>query len=166
MAKFKPYDYNQMVMLPVCLSEQIIPNTLEHTIHTLIENRIDMSVFDSRYNNDDTGCYAYNPKVLLKVVLLGYARSLLSSRKLERACRENILFMALSCGQAPDHSTIASFVSSMEQEILSVFQNILLVCDEQGLLGGTCFAIDGVKLPSNASKMMSGTFDELREKKT
>jgi len=166
MAKFKPYDYNQMVMLPVCLSEQIIPNTLEHTIHTLIENRIDMSVFDSRYNNDDTGCYAYNPKVLLKVVLLGYARSLLSSRKLERACRENILFMALSCGQAPDHSTIASFVSSMEQEILSVFQNILLVCDEQGLLGGTCFAIDGVKLPSNASKTMSGTFDELREKKT
>ena len=70
MAKFKPYDYNQMVMLPVCLAEQIIPNTLEHTIHTLVENRIDMSVFDSRYNNDDTGCYAYNPKVLLKVVLL------------------------------------------------------------------------------------------------
>ena len=99
MAKFKPYDYNQMVMLPVCLSEQIIPNTLEHTIHTLIENRIDMSVFDSRYNNDDTGCYAYNPKVLLKVVLLGYSRSLLSSRKLERACRENILFMALSCAK-------------------------------------------------------------------
>lgn len=165
MAKFKPYDYNQMLMLPVCLAEQIIPNTLEHTIHTLVENRIDMSVFASRYKNDDTGCYAYNPKVLLKVVLLGYARSLLSSRKLERACRENILFMALSCGQVPDHSTIASFVSSMEQEVLSVFQNILLVCDEQGLLGGTCFAIDGVKLPSNASKNMSGTFDELREKK-
>ena len=166
MAKFKPYDYNQMLMLPVCLAEQILPNSLEHTIHTLIEYRIDMSVFDSRYDNDETGCHAYNPKVLLKVVLLGYARGLLSSRKLEKACRENILFMALSCGQAPDHSTIASFVSSMEKEILSVFQNILLVCDEQGLLGGTRFAIDGIKLPTNASKALSGTFDELHQKKT
>lgn len=166
MAKFKPYEYNQMIMLPVCLAEQILPNSLEHTIHTLIENRIDMSVFDARYNNDETGCYAYNPKVLLKIVLLGYARGLLSSRKLESACRENILFMALSCGQTPDHATIASFVSSMEKEVLSVFQNILLVCDEQNLLGGTCFALDGIKLPSNASKALSGTFAELHQKKT
>lgn len=166
MAKFKPYEYNQLIMLPVCLAEQILPNSLEHTIHMLIEHRIDMSVFDARYNNDETGCYAYNPKVLLKIVLLGYARGLLSSRKLENACRENILFMALSCGQVPDHSTIASFVSSMEKEILSVFQNILLVCAEQELLGGTCFAIDGVKLPTNASKALSGTFAELSQKKT
>ncbi len=165
MAKFKPYDYDQMIMLPVCLAEQILPGTLEHTIHTLVEHRIDMSVFDSRYNNDETGCYAYNPKVLLKIVLLGYSRGLLSSRKLEKACRENIIFIALACGHTPDHATIASFVSSMEKEILSVFQNILLVCDEQGLLGGTCFAIDGVKLSSNASKALSGTFDELRQKK-
>ncbi len=165
MAKFKPYEYSQMIMLPVCLSDQILPNSLEHTIHTLIENHIDMSIFDARYTNDETGCTAYNPKVLLKVVLLGYSRGLLTSRKLERACRENILFIALACGQTPDHSTIASFVSSMDQEILSVFQSILLVCDEQGLLGGTCFALDGVKLPSNASKVMSGTFEELRQKK-
>ena len=166
MAKFKPYEYNQLIMLPVCLADQILPNSLEHTIHVLIEHRIDMSVFDARYNNDETGCHAYNPKLLLKIVLLGYARGLLSSRKLERACRENILFMALSCGQVPDHATIASFVSSMENEILSVFQTILLVCDEQGLLGGTCFAIDGVKLPTNASKELSGTFAELSQKKT
>ncbi len=56
---------------------------------------------------------AYDPKILLKVVLLGYARGLVSSRKMEQACRENVTFMALACGQRPDHSTIAAFVSSM-----------------------------------------------------
>ncbi|RMG43361.1 MAG: IS1182 family transposase [Methanobacteriota archaeon] len=165
MAKFKPYDYNQMIMLPVCLKDQILPGTFEHTVHTLVEEYMDMSVFDARYENDETGCYAYNPKILLKIILVGYARGLLSSRKLERACRENVIFIALTCGQTPDHSTIASFISSLEKEIVSIFRDILLVCDEQGLLEGTRFALDGVKLPSNASKEMSGTFEELRQKK-
>ncbi|MFH1123733.1 MAG: transposase [Pseudomonadota bacterium] len=82
-------------------------------IHTLVETRIDMSIFDDRYNNDETGRLAYDPKILLKVVLLGYSRGLIPSRKIERACKENVAFMALACGQQPDHSTIAAFVSSM-----------------------------------------------------
>src|SRR5262245_5711432 len=64
--------------------------------------------------------------------------SLLGS--IEQACRENITFMALACGMLPDHSTIAAFVSSMHEEIVSLFRDILLVCEEQGLLGGTHFA--------------------------
>ncbi len=98
MAKYKAYDYSQRVMLPVSLEEQLMPGTLEFAIHTLVEDRMDLSVFDSQYNNDDTGRPAYDPKVLLKVVLLGYSRGLISSRKIERACRENVIFMALSCG--------------------------------------------------------------------
>jgi transposase len=61
------------------------------------------SVFEDRYNNDETGRGAYDPKILLKAVLLGYSRGLISSRKMERACRENIRFMALPCGQWTDH---------------------------------------------------------------
>jgi hypothetical protein len=76
-------------------------------------------VFEDRYQNDETGRLAYDPKILLKVVLLGYARGLISSRKMEQACRENVTFMALACGQRPDHSTIAAFVSSMEGDIAS-----------------------------------------------
>ena len=72
--------------------------------------------------------------------------------------------MALACGAVPDHSTIATFVSSMKDEILSIFRDILLVCEEQDLLGGTYFALDGLKLPSNAAKEWSGTFDDLRRK--
>ncbi len=165
MAKFKKYDYSQKLFLPVSLDEQLMPGTLEFAIHTLVENRLDMSVFDKNYKNDETGRSAYNPKILLKVVLLGYSRGLISSRQLEQACRENIVFIALSCDQHPDHSTIAAFVSSMKDQIIPIFSDILMVCDEEQLLGGTFFAVDGCKLPSNASLEWSGKIKDLKRKK-
>ena len=165
MAKFKTYDYRQRVLLPVSLEDQLMPGTLEFAIHTLVEKRLDMSIFEGKYRNDETGRAAYDPKILLKVVLLAYSRGLVSSRKIEQACRENVVFIALACGQQPDHSTIAAFVSSMKDEILPLFRDVLLVCEEMNLLGGTMFALDGCKLPSNASKEWSGTFPELQKKK-
>jgi transposase len=165
MAKFKAYDYRQRVFLPVSLEDQLMPGTLEFAIHTLVEDRLDTSRFEQHYRNDDTGRTAYDPKILLKIVLLGYARGLISSRKIEQACRENVVFIALACGQQPDHSTIATFVSSMKDEILPLFRDVLLVCQEMDLLGGTFFALDGLKLSSNASKEWSGTRSELHRKK-
>ncbi|MEW6716389.1 MAG: transposase [Chloroflexota bacterium] len=165
MAKYKPYRYDQLVMIPISLQNQLEPGTLEYTINALVENHLDLSVFEGRYQNDHTGATAINPKILLKVILFAYSRGMISSRQIERACGENILFMALSCGYRPDHSTIAHFVSSMQKEIESIFSNILLVCAELDLLGGTHFSLDGVKLPSNASKEWSGTFKELKRKR-
>jgi transposase len=165
MAKYKQYNYSQHVMIPVSLDEQLLPGTLEFAIHTLVEHRLDMSLFDARYHNDETGRCAYNPKVLLKVVLLAYSRGLITSRKIERACRENVTFMAVSSMQYPDHSTIAAFVSSMRDEIVPLFRDILLVCEQEHLLGGTWFALDGCKLPSNASKEWSGKISDLRRKR-
>jgi len=117
MAKFKPYDYRQRVLLPVSLEDQLMPGTLEFAIHNLVEKRLDLSIFEGKYRNDETGRAAYDPKILLKVVLLAYSRGLISSRKIEQACQENVVFIALACGQQPDHSTIAAFVSSMKDEI-------------------------------------------------
>ena len=165
MAKYKHYDYSQSVLIPVSLEEQLMPGTLEFAIHTLVETRMDMSIFDERYKNDETGRLAYDPKILLKVILLGYSRGLISSRKIEKACKENVTFMALSCGQQPDHSTIAEFVSSMKDEIMPLFRDVLLVCDEEGLLGGTFFALDGCRVSSNASKECSGKISDLERKK-
>jgi transposase len=164
-ARYKPYKYDQMVMVPVSFQDQLEAGTLEHTIHELVEHHLDVSVFEGRYQNDHTGARAIHPKLLLKVILFAYSRGMLSSRQMERACRENILFMALSGGCRPDHSTLAHFVSSMQKEIESLFTNILSVCDELNLLGGTHFSLDGVKLPANASKEWSGTFQELKKKR-
>ncbi len=165
MAKYKSYTYSQTVMVPVSLENQLMKGTLELAIHTLVEGRMDVSRFDERYKNDETGCRAYDPKILLKIILLGYARGINTSRKIERACRENVVFMALSCGQKPDHSTIAAFVSSLKEEIKPLFRDVLLACEGMELLGGTEFSLDGCRLPSNASKRWSGTFSTLQEKK-
>jgi transposase len=164
MAKYKKYNYSQMVMIPVSLENQLMPGTLEHAIHEIVETKINLSIFEVKYNNDDTGSPAYDPKILLKVVLLAYSRGIIGSRKIEKACRENITFMALSCGMSPDHSTIAHFISSMKEEIIQLFRDVLLYCDELNLLGGSHFSLDGCKLPSNASKQWSGTFKELKHK--
>ena len=165
MARYRSYDYSQRVLLPVSLEAQLMPGTLEFAINTLVEEHMDLSLFDERYCNDDTGRSAYDPKVMVKIVLLAYSRGLISSRKIEQACRENVIFMALACGQCPDHSTIASFVSSMKDEILPLFRDVLLVCEEMELLGGTLFALDGCKLSSNASKEWSGTISDLAKKR-
>jgi transposase len=126
---------------------------------------MDLSLFDEKYKNDETGRFAYDPKILLKIVLFAYSRGLTGSRRIEQACRENVVFMALACGQKPDHSTICAFVSSMKHEIMPLFRDVLMVCEEEGLLGGSFFALDGLKLPSNASKQWSGKLSKLERKK-
>jgi transposase len=83
MVKYKSYDYRQSFLLPVSLEDQLVPGTLEFAIHTLVEKRLDMAVFHGKYQNDDTSRAAYDPKILLKVVLLAYSRGMISSRKMQ-----------------------------------------------------------------------------------
>jgi transposase len=164
MPRYKPEERNQRRMIPVSLEMQVMPGTLEFAIDRVIDECIDVSVLDGRYKNEGVGCRAYNPRMLLKVVLLGYSRGLESSRDIELACRENVTFQAMTGGWMPDHSTIAAFVSGLTEEVKEIFCQVLLVCADEDLLGGTHFSLDGVKLPSNASKEWSGTIEELTRK--
>ena len=157
MVKYKAFDPHLSKLLPVRFSEQIVPGTFEYAVSWLVDHRMDLSGFDARYQNDVVGAPAYHPSVLLKVVLLGYARGLTSSRAIEQACRENVVFMALSGDSQPHFTTIASFIAGLPREITSVFRDVLLVCDEAGLISKELFAVDGCKLPSNASRTWSGT---------
>ncbi|MEA9428863.1 hypothetical protein VCX68_20750 [Aeromonas caviae] len=71
-------------------------------------------------------------------------------------CREHVAFIALCGDTSPHFTTLAAFVSSLSEEVASLFAQVLFLCDQQGLIGRQLFAIDGVKLPSNASKAKSG----------
>lgn len=164
MPRFKPYDYRQGLMVPINLEEQLPEGTLEYALHHLIEERVPDEWFEALYGNDEIGRPAYSPRLLLKVLLLGYARGIIGSRRLERACKENITFLALACGIRPDHSTLAAFVGKLENRIELIFSEVLLVCHEEGLLSATHLSLDGVKLPGNASREGSGTFAQLRFK--
>lgn len=139
------------------LSEQLRPGTFEHALNHLVDHELDLSHFDTRYRNDETGAPAYPPAMLLKVVLFGYSQGLLSSRQIARACTRDATFIALSGDSQPHFTTFAHFVSTLGDDIATVFGAVLAICQRQGLIGGELFAIDGVKLPSNASKHKSGT---------
>jgi transposase len=82
-------------------------------LHAIVEDHLDLTAFDQRYRNDQTGRLAYDPKVLLKIVIYGYYKGLLSSRQLEEACQRNSIFMALSADTRQHFTTIASFVSEL-----------------------------------------------------
>jgi transposase len=155
MPRFKPADYGRQ-FLAVDLSSQLHPGSFEYALHHLIEREIDLKDIEARYKNDEEGAWAYDPRVLLKIVLLAYSRGIISSRGMEAACCNDVLFMAISGNSAPHFSTLANFVSSLGPVIGKIFARVLTICDRQGLIGRQLFAIDGVKLPSNASKAKSG----------
>ena len=156
MARYKIIDRSPR-FLPVVLEAQLMSGSFEYALDYLIDQQLDLSRLDRRYRNDATGCSAYDPRVLLKIILLAYSRGMISSRSIERAWRENVLFMAISGDCAPQFTTLAKFVRELRDEIAELFTQVLLTCDAQGLIGRQMFAIDGVKLPSNASKKRSGT---------
>lgn len=165
MPNYIPYDHNQNAMVVINFEDQIQPGTFEYAVHFLIEHKLDLSIFHPKYKNDVTGRRAYDPAVLLKIILFAYSKGITSSREIEWCCQTSIIFKALSCDTVPHYTTIANFVSGFPAAIESLFEQVLLVCDEQGLLGHELFAIDGCKMSSNAAKEWSGTFKELAQKR-
>jgi transposase len=156
MARYKAIDTSPR-FLAVDLEKQLLPGSFEHAVHHLLDHEFDLSLFDTRYRNDQSGASAYPPGMLLKVTLCAYAQGVVSSRGIERLCREHVTFIALSGDSAPHFTTLAAFVSSLDTEVARLFAQVLYLCNRQGLIGREMFAIDGVKLPSNASKAKSGT---------
>ena len=92
MARYKNYSYEQGIMIPVNFTRQILPGTIEHTIHWLVDHKIDLSGIESKFNNGKTGAPAYDPAILFKIILLAYSRGITSSRKM----MENIVFRVFS----------------------------------------------------------------------
>ncbi|CAH0066288.1 IS1182 family transposase [Pseudomonas putida] len=163
MPRYKPQERNGL-FLPVVLSEQIVPGSFAFALDYLVDHELDLSELDARFRNGETGASAYDPRVMLKIVLFAYSQGLLSSRAIERACLHNVQFIALSGNSQPSHAHIAKFVSQLGEQVKALFAQVLVTCDAQGLIGGELFAIDGVKLPSNASKECSGTHEELGQR--
>ena len=94
MARYKMVDRSPR-LLPIVLDAQLMTGSFEYALDYLIDTEIDLSGIAKRYRNDETGAPAYDPAVLLKIVLLAYSRGIVSSRAIERLCRENVLFMAI-----------------------------------------------------------------------
>lgn len=148
MTRFKPID-SGLKLLPIDLERQLIPGTFEYALHYLIDHKLDLSELESRFKNDDQGAFAsalascvalppasmqsYAPSVLLKILLLAYSRSIIGSRRIEQACRENVVFMAISGDSLPHFTTLAAFVSTLGDQAAKLFAQVWVTCGRQGL---------------------------------
>ena len=156
MARYKHIDTSPR-FFAVDLQRQLLLGTIEYALNHLLDHEIDLSGFDARFCDDETGAAAYPPAILLKVVLFAYAQGIVSSRNIERACREHVTIIALPGDTQPHFTTLAAYISTLGDDIAHIFSQVLFICDKQGLIGREMFAIDGMKLPSHASKAKSGT---------
>ena len=109
MARYRDIDMSAR-LLPVSLEAQIVPGSFAHAVYHLV-GELDLSRFDAHYRNDANGAPAHSPAMLLRAVLLAYSQGMVSSRAIERACRENVVFIAMTGDAKPHFTTIADFVS-------------------------------------------------------
>jgi len=165
MPKYKPTYEDQTVFIHLSAANQFQVKSFEFAIYHLLENDINTSLFESNWKNHTLGAPAYHPKIMLKVILMAYSMGITSSRTISQLCTDNTTFMILSGHSFPKKSKIAAFISSHPAEIESIFLQVLSVCYKEKLIGNQMFAIDGCKMPSNASKEWSGTMEEFSKKK-
>src|SRR4051812_39438712 len=130
MARFKPI-HKGLKLLPVDFDRQVLPGSFEFALCHLVDHELDLTDFRSRYRNDAEGASAFDPAVLIKILLLAYSRGIISSRKIEAACRENVLFIAVSGDNQPHFTTLAAFIAEMGDKVAKLFAQVLVICDRQ-----------------------------------
>jgi transposase len=111
------------MFLTVNLAEQLIPGTFEWTLDYLV-NKMDLSLFEQNYHNDEMGACAYPPKVLLKIIFYCYSKGILSSHSMEKACMDNVTVKALAENCEPDHDMIATFISTNQEAVEDLFTHV------------------------------------------
>lgn len=147
---FKPYDPNQLSLLPPSLEELIPENHAVRVVQEVIE-QIDLDCIIKKYKGGGTS--SYHPRLLLKILTYGYLSNQYSSRKIEAAVQQNIHFMWLAGMQRPDHNTINRFRSEKLKGVFKeVFGQVVLLLVEQGVVSVERVSIDGTKLEANANR--------------
>ncbi len=147
---FKPYNQQQLMLLPPSLGELIPKDHACRVVNDVI-NSISLEPLHAAYHT--IGSSSYHPQMLLKVLVYGYVSNIYSSRKLEAACKESIYFMFLSSMSYPDHNTINRFRGvRLKDALRKIFEEVVLLLAQEGLLSIDEVYTDGTKIEANANK--------------
>jgi transposase len=122
---------------------------------------MDLSRFNEAYRLGAAGRAVYDPEMMVALLLYSYARGSRSSRGIERACQEDVAFKVITSMRTPDHSTIAEFRRRHESHIAELFDDVLGICREAGLVSVGVITIDGAKIKANASMDQSRSYSAL-----
>jgi transposase len=149
MSNFRPIDRDTGFLLPPSVDEWLPERHLARFVVEVIEG-LDLSAMSQSYRG--TGSASYHPKLLLGILVYGYATGVVSSRKLERATYDSVAFRFIAANDHPDHDTIAAFRRRFLPRIEGLFVQVLLLAREMGLLQLGTVALDGTKVQANASR--------------
>jgi transposase len=160
MAKgFRAVRRDEPLLLPPDLHDWL---PADHQVWFVLDAvaRLDTSVFAARARLGSVGRAAYDPDMLLALLIWAYAGGVTSSRQIERRCREDVAFMVISGLCRPDHATIARFRAAHDEAFVALFGQVLGLCGRAGMGGLGHVAVDGTKIAANAS--MASMADEAR----
>jgi transposase len=165
MAKtFRPYEPDQILLLPPSLREWLPEDHLVYFLSDVVET-LDLWDVYATYT-EERGYPPYHPLLMVKVLLYGYARGIYSSRKLARACEEDVAFRILCAGNQPDFRTISDFRKRHLRALAGLFAQALRLCQRAGLVKLGHVAIDGTKIRANASKHKAMSYARMQEEET
>jgi transposase len=159
---FVPVRRNQALLLPADIREWLPPDHLAWFVLDSVE-QFDLSSFYDRYCTGAQGRAAYDPKMMVALLLYAYANGIRSSRDIERHLQEDVAFRVIAANQSIDHATICRFRRTFEDELSELFVEVVGLCVAAGMVNTTVVAIDGTKIGANASPARNVTEDQLRK---
>ena len=162
MAKgYLPVDRDQAFLLPPDMRDWLPAG---HAVWLVIEavRRLDTSAFHARRRTGGAGAAGYDPDMMVTLLVWAYANGIASSRRIERLCGQDVAFMVICAGRAPDHVTVARFRQQFAGTAATLFAQVLLLCARLGMGQVGVVAIDGTKIAADASKDANRTEEGLR----
>jgi transposase len=159
---FLSCDRDQDLLLPPSLRDWLPDDHLAWFVLDAVAE-IDLSAFYAAYREDGWGRAAFEPQMMVALLLYAYAVGERSSRGIERRCREDVAFRVITANQIPDHATIARFRARHEGALAATFTQVLALCAKAGLVSVGVVALDGSLLSGNASPQATRGYASIRE---
>jgi transposase len=147
---FVSCDRGQLLLMPPSLVEWLPEDHLVWTVLGAVD-QMDLDGFREGYRLGGAGRAPYDPAMMVALLLYAYARGKRSSRLIEQACWEDVAYKVITSMRVPDHSTIAEFRRRHESEIAELFDQVLGLCKEAGLVSVGVIMVDGTRIKANAS---------------
>ena len=157
---FISVDRGQVFLMPPSVADWVPEDHLVWSVLEAVE-QLDLSAFYAVYRADGHGRPAYEPSMMVSLLLYAYARGNRSSRQIERACVEDVAYRVVAANLVPDHSTIADFRCRHEAALADLFSGVLGMCARAGLVKVGVVAIDGTKVAANASIDANRSYEQI-----
>lgn len=162
---FRPYDPEQMFLLPPALQEWLPPDHLAYFVSDLVDT-LDLTAIVSCEAKPTRGTVPYHPRMLVKVLLYAYCVGIPSSRQMARKLEEDLAFRVLAANNTPDFRTIAEFRKTHLAVLKGLFVQVLQLCQKAGLVKLGHVALDGTKVRANASKHKAMSYERMQQEET